>query len=100
MGYSIPAAALGISIIVLFVFLDKIFHMSLLGNSLLVLVFAYVIRFLASAIYSLEGGYNKIHLNIDEASLNLRTSYFILFFKIHTPLMKHFFIFGFYYCFY
>ncbi len=90
LGYSIPAAALGISIIVLFVFLDKIFHMSLLGNSLLVLVFAYIIRFLASAIYSLEGGYNKIHLNIDEASLNLRTSYLILFFKIHTPLMKHF----------
>ncbi|AAW34762.1 iron ABC transporter permease [Campylobacter jejuni] len=90
LGYSIPAAALGISIIVLFVFLDKFFHMSLLGNSLLVLVFAYIIRFLASAIYSLEGGYNKIHLNIDEASLNLRTSYFILFFKIHTPLMKHF----------
>ncbi|EMC5246412.1 ABC transporter permease, partial [Campylobacter jejuni] len=90
LGYSIPAAALGISIIVLFVFLDKFFHMSLLGNSLLVLVFAYIIRFLASAIYSLEGGYSKIHLNIDEASLNLRASYFILFFKIHTPLMKHF----------
>lgn len=78
------------SILMLFVFLDKIFHISLLGNSLIVLVFAYIIRFLASAIYSLEGGYNKIHLNIDEASLNLRASYFILFFKIHTPLMKHF----------
>lgn len=51
--------------------------MSLLGNSLFVLIFAYIIRFLASAIYSLEGGYNKIYLNIDEASLNLRTSYFI-----------------------
>ncbi|HEG0274062.1 TPA: iron ABC transporter permease [Campylobacter coli] len=90
LGYSIPAAALGISMIVLFVFLDKIFHLNLLGTSLIILVFAYIIRFLASAIYSLEGGYNKIHLNTDEASLNLRTSYFILFFKIHTPLMKHF----------
>ncbi|EAK8304360.1 ABC transporter permease [Campylobacter coli] len=90
LGYSIPAAALGISMIVLFVFLDKIFHLNLLGTSLIILVFAYIIRFLASAIYSLEGGYNKIHLNTDEASLNLRPSYLILFFKIHTPLMKHF----------
>ncbi|MBM0636480.1 iron ABC transporter permease [Campylobacter sp. VicNov18] len=90
LGYSIPAAVLGISMIILFIFLDKIFHMTLLGNSLFVLVFAYVIRFLASAIYSLEGGYNKIHLNIDEASLNLRPNYLILFSKIHTPLMKHF----------
>ncbi|MET1809894.1 ABC transporter permease [Campylobacter coli] len=90
LGYSIPAAALGISMIVLFVFLDKIFHLNLLGTSLIILVFAYIIRFLASAIYSLEGGCNKIHLNTDEASLNLRPSYLILFFKIHTPLMKHF----------
>ncbi|ELY8355504.1 iron ABC transporter permease [Campylobacter coli] len=90
LGYSIPAAALGISMIVLFVFLDKIFHLNLLGTSLIILVFAYIIRFLASVIYSLEGGYNKIHLNTDEASLNLRPSYLILFFKIHTPLMKHF----------
>lgn len=90
LGYSIPAAALGISMLVLFVFLDKIFNLSLLGTSLAILIFAYIIRFLASAIYSLEGGYNKIHLNTDEASLNLRASYFILFFKIHTPLMKHF----------
>ncbi|MDX2323483.1 ABC transporter permease [Campylobacter hepaticus] len=90
LGYSIPAAVLGISMIILFISLDKIFHITLLGNSLFVLIFAYIIRFLASAIYSLEGGYNKIHLNVDEASLNLRPNYLVLFLKIHTPLMKHF----------
>ncbi len=90
LGYVIPAAALGVSMIVLFVFLGKVFNVTLLGTSLILLIFAYIIRFLATAIYSLEGGYSKIHLNTDEASLNLRYSYFTLFFKIHTPLMKHF----------
>lgn len=90
LGYSIPAAALGVSVMILFVFISNNFSIALLGSSLFVLVFAYIIRFLAGAIYSLESGYNKIHPSLDEASLNLRPSYFSLFFRVHTPLMKHF----------
>ena len=56
----------------------------------MVLIFAYIIRFLATAIYSLESAYTKIHIHLDEASLNLKPSYLTLFFKVHLPLLRHF----------
>lgn len=90
LGYAIPGAAIGIGVMIMFIILNNIFGFALLGNSLLVLIFAYMVRFLATAIYSLEGGYNKIHTQSDEASLFINPSYKTLFLKIHTPLLKHF----------
>jgi len=90
LGYAIPGAAIGISVMIVFITFNDLFGWALLGNSLLVLVFAYIVRFLATSIYALEGGYNKIHTQNDEASLFINPSYKILFFKIHTPLLKHF----------
>ncbi|MCI5968320.1 ABC transporter permease [Helicobacter sp.] len=95
LGYAIPGAAIGISIMIAFIFLDKISGTSLFGQSLVVLVFAYIIRFLATAIYSLESGYTKIHHCIDEASLHLKVSYWNLFSKVHLPLLKHFLLLAF-----
>lgn len=90
LGYAIPSAVVGVSVMILSAFLSKTFEIPLLGTSLSLLIFAYVVRFLATAIYSIQSGYSKIHNSLDEASLSLRKSYFVLFFRIHLPLLKHF----------
>lgn len=95
LGYAIPGAAIGISVMIVFVSLDKISGTSIFGQSLIVLIFAYIVRFLAVAIYSLENGYTKIHHCLDEASLHLKPSYWNLFSRVHLPLLKHFILLAF-----
>lgn len=90
LGYAIPGAAIGISVMIVFSYLGKLSGILFLGQSFMVLIFAYIIRFLATAIYSLESAYTKIHIHLDEASLNLKPSYLTLFFKVHLPLLRHF----------
>ena len=95
LGYAIPGAAIGISIMIFVIFFGKITGVDMMGYSLVALVFAYVIRFLATSIYSLEAGYSKIHAQTDEVLLFMRPSLFILWSKIHTPLLKHFLLLSF-----
>lgn len=90
LGYAIPGAAIGISMMIVFAYLGEMSGILFLGQSFIVLIFAYIIRFLATAIYSLESGYTKIHSHLDEASLNLKPSYLTLFLKVHLPLLRHF----------
>ncbi|VEJ25985.1 Sulfate transport system permease protein CysW [Helicobacter cholecystus] len=90
LGYSIPSAVVGVSVMIVSLFLSNLFKIPLLGTSLSILIFAYVIRFLAVAIFSIQSGYDKISPSLDEVSLNLNPSYWILWFKIHIPLLKHF----------
>ncbi|WP_051420680.1 ABC transporter permease [Helicobacter pametensis] len=90
LGYAIPGAVVGVSIMIIATGLSHLFQIPLLGTSISVLIFAYVVRFLATAIYSIQNGYDKIHSSIDEASLTLNPSHLILWFKIHFPLLKYF----------
>lgn len=90
LGYAIPGSVVGLSVMIVSVFLSHFFQIPLLGTSMSILIFAYVVRFLATAIYSIQSGYDKIHSSLDEASLMLRKNYLILWLKIHAPLLKHF----------
>lgn len=90
LGYAIPGAAIGVSVMITSILISNTFDIALLGHSLTVLLFAYAVRFVATALYSLEGGYSKIHTQSDEASLFIKPSFRTLFFTIHTPLLKHF----------
>lgn len=94
-GYAIPGAAIGVSLMIAAAFIGEIFNVAILGISFSVLIFAYVVRFLATAIYSIDGGFAKIHTSIDEAGYMLRPSYFILMIKLYMPLLKQFFLLSF-----
>lgn len=94
-GYAIPGAAIGVSLMIAAAFIGEIFNVAILGISFSVLIFAYVVRFLATAIYSIDGGFAKIHASIDEAGYMLRPSYFILMIKLYMPLLKQFFLLSF-----
>ena len=94
-GYAIPGAAIGVSLMIAAAFVGKFFGVGILGVSFGVLIFAYVVRFLATAIYSIDGGFAKIHDSLDEAGYMLRPSNFVLMIKLYMPLLKQFFLLSF-----
>lgn len=94
-GYAIPGAAIGVSLMIAAVFISNLLDTPLLGTSFSVLIFAYMVRFLATAIYAFEGGFSKIHSSLDEASLTLRKSFSNLAWRVHLPLLKPFFLLAF-----
>ena len=92
LGYALPGASIGLCVMIVFGYVDRNFGTHLLSSSFVVLIFGYVVRFLATSVYAVESGYAKIPSGIDDASLLLNKSKFTLFFKVHFPLLKHFFL--------
>ncbi len=84
-GYAIPGMVLGIGVLSLLEFLELAWWIS---TCLWILIYAYIVRFLASSIQSLEAGFSRISISIDEsASLLGQTRYQILK-RIHLPLLS------------
>ncbi len=93
LGYAIPGAVVAIGILLFLGFinhniLEPLSIQYALGGGFSILFFGYLVRFLASGIFALESGYAKIPKNFDYACLTLRTSPFVLFGKIHFPLLR------------
>ena len=96
LGYVIPGAIIGVGIIRtsksltdLFSFQYNIEIGHLLYNSLLVLIYAYVFRFIAVAYNSIEGNTLKLSKNLSESSYLLGYGKIKTFFKIDFPLLKN-----------
>jgi iron(III) transport system permease protein len=84
-GYALPGMILGIGILSLLEFFDLAWWIT---TSLWILIYAYIVRFLASSIQSIEAGFSRISISIDEsASLLGQTKYQILK-RIHLPLLS------------
>ncbi|WP_369688262.1 ABC transporter permease [Paraliobacillus sp. PM-2] len=98
LGYSIPGAVIAIGVLTIFIGLDKFLRSfyDLLGinqtltlsTSLLLLCFAYVIRFLAIGYNSIEAGYAKHGNHYTEASRMLGMTMTQTFFKVDLKLIK------------
>lgn len=99
MGYSIPGAVIAITMVIFFVDIDnrlgwlyKIFDPNaptlLLSMSLIMLIFAYLVRFLAVGYQSIEGGFEKIGKKFYEASRTLGYSKSKTFLFIDLPMMR------------
>ncbi|EYE87518.1 iron ABC transporter [Fervidicella metallireducens AeB] len=98
-GYSIPAAVIAISVILLFVNIDrnlKWFYIMInpnsktlvLSTSIFMLFFAYVIRFLEVSYQAIESGYEKMGKKFFEASRLLGQNTLKTFIKIDIPMLK------------
>lgn len=98
-GYSIPGAVIAIGVITLLIFVDRQlsgFYNSvsfisgnlLLSTSLFMLIFAYVIRFLAIGYQSIDSGYDRIGNKFTEASRLLGENSLSTFFKVDLPMIK------------
>ena len=99
MGYAIPGSVIAVGVLIPVAGLDNIidgwmrstFNIStglLLSGTIISLVFAYLVRFLAVAFGSVESSLNKISPSLDDASRSLGYGSTSTLWKIHTPLMS------------
>ncbi|MGB7087288.1 MAG: iron ABC transporter permease [Phormidesmis sp.] len=98
MGYGIPGAVIAVGILIPLARLDNaiansaraVFGSSpglLISGTVTALIFAYLVRFLAVALGSVESGLAKIRPNLDDASRSLGYTPSRTLVKIHAPLM-------------
>jgi iron(III) transport system permease protein len=98
-GYSIPGAIIAIGVLALFISLDK--HLAplyaylglgeaklVLSLSIVMLIFGYAIRFMATGYNSVEVGFEKMGSKFSEASRMLGLGKTRTFFKIEFPLLR------------
>jgi iron(III) transport system permease protein len=99
LGYSIPGAVIAVGVLLFFIALDNkaeaLFNLFglqasglILSSSILMLIFAYIIRFLGIAYNSIESGFDKVGTNFFAASRTLGSSVTETFFKIDLPMIK------------
>ena len=95
LGYSIPGAIVGIGILLLTNFIDQSVGKVVLGGSFVALVFAYLTRYFAASIGSVENGFSKIDKSIDDATKVFGTDEFERIFRVYLPLMRPYLLSGF-----
>ena len=99
LGYSIPGAVIAIGVITLFIKLDrflkpvydKIPYISgtlLFSTSIIMLIFAYIIRFLAIGYNSIESSFEKVGNKYTNASRILGHNTIYTFIKVDIPMIK------------
>lgn len=98
LGYSIPGAVIAIGVLTLFLSLDeKVITLYewlgleptlVLSLSISMLIFAYVVRFLAVGFNSIESGFDKVGTVFTEASRTLGMSVTKTFFKVDIKMIK------------
>ncbi|MEM1239794.1 MAG: iron ABC transporter permease [Cyanobacteria bacterium P01_H01_bin.26] len=98
MGYAVPGAVIAVGILIPVIRLDRELadwveaatgnNIGLLfSGTITALVFAYLVRFLAVALGTVETGLSKIRPTLDDAARSLGCSPTQTLVKIHTPLM-------------
>jgi iron(III) transport system permease protein len=98
LGYAVPGTVLAIGLLIPLARFDNsldalsrsVFGLStglLLSGSLFALTLAYVIRFLAVALGSIESGFERISPNLDAAARALGESALSALWRVHLPLL-------------
>ncbi len=87
LGYAIPATVLAVGILGCVYFVQEQFGV-LLSGSIALLIFAYMIRFMAIAFGTIESAYTGLTQNLDMAARASGASSFRLLSRIHLPLMR------------
>ena len=86
--YALPGAVIALSLILLLAFLSKITGISIVFGSLIILIYAYVMRYMAVGISPLRSSFDKHPESFDDTGKNLGMGNFTLFKKIHLPINK------------
>lgn len=99
MGYAVPGMVIAVGVMIPFAWFDRTLdewmrqHWQistglLLSGTLIALVFAYLVRFLAVSLNTVEAGLNRLTPSMDEAarSLGLRSGEVLR--RVHIPLLR------------
>ena len=99
MGYAVPGAVIAVGVIIPFAALDNAldawmreqFDLSpglLLSGTLVALLFAYLVRFLAVSLQTVEAGLGRIRSSMDEAAHSLGSSSWDVIHRVHIPMLR------------
>ncbi len=99
LGYAIPGAVIAIAVMLFFIDIDhrlypiyRFFNPEtrrlILTSSLLMLLFAYVLRFMAIGFNAIEAAYDKIGMKFTEASYSLKQTKLKTLLKVDVPLIQ------------
>ena len=99
MGYAVPGAVIAVGVLIPFTWLDRyLVHWFgllsdtdpglLLSGTIVILVFAYLVRFLALSLNTVDAGLAKIKPSMDEAGKSLGLSGFRLLRRVHIPILR------------
>ncbi|MES9839634.1 MAG: iron ABC transporter permease [Candidatus Thiodiazotropha endolucinida] len=99
MGYAIPGTVIAIGVMIPFAAFDNAFDSwvreqfgwstgLLLSGTLIALVFAYLVRFLAVSLQTVEAGLGKIRPTMDEVARSLGTGSGEIVRRVHIPMLK------------
>ncbi len=98
LGYAVPGAVIAVGILIPVTRLDHLlagwlhalFGISaglILTGSIAALVYAYLVRFLAVALQSVEAGLTKVTLSMDDAARSLGANPRAVLMRVHVPLL-------------
>jgi iron(III) transport system permease protein len=99
MGYAIPGAVVAIGVLVPFLFIDKGLIRILesigaaspgliLTGTVMGLLFAFTVRFLAVGFNPVEAGFEKINQSVDDAANILQAGHWRRLFRVNIPLLR------------
>lgn len=99
LGYAVPGTVIAIGVIIPFAWIDNTldawmrtrFGIStglLLSGTLVALVFAYLVRFLAVSLQTVESGLAKVRPSMDEAGRSLGLAPGQVLARVHLPMLK------------
>jgi iron(III) transport system permease protein len=92
LGYAVPGAVIAVGILVPVGLVQQRWPeagaAALFTGTLLGLVYAYLVRFSAVALQSVEAGYARVPLAVDETARMLGGSATRVFWRLHLPLLK------------
>lgn len=96
LGYAIPGAVIAIGIYLPMVWVDKWLVTLFTGSSGLyvsqtvtLLIFAYIVRFMAVAYHAVSAGFQKIGPHVSEASLMLGASTWRTLIRVDVPMIRN-----------
>ena len=96
MGYAVPGAVIAVGLLFPVSWIDQgleilqqgIVHPIFLGGSAILLVVAYLVRFLAVALGTIESSLTRISPNLDQAARSLGHTPIQTLFQVHVPLLR------------
>ena len=99
MGYALPGTVIAVGVLICFTWLDRrLGHwfdalpgadtQLLLSGSVIILVFAYLVRFMALSLNTVQAGLMKIKPSMDEAGRSLGVRSFRLLRQVHVPILR------------
>jgi iron(III) transport system permease protein len=87
-GYGLPGSVVAVAVIAPLAWLDERFGALILTGSVIALLAAYLIRFLALAFQAVESSLERVPPNLDEAARGLGADRLDVLARVHLPLMR------------